>query len=172
LKELYTHFKNSHPGVKAGFSKLASLHPRNHIMAGATGTHSVCVCTIHQNVKLMLEACKISNLTRSSEDHLSMHQHCLSTMNCNPPQTNCFFHDRSECPGCTNLENTLEAVFTDETIENIAFKQWISTDRSELITIVKSTEEYIESLLEILLLLLCHSFIHSLQHDKLCSIKN
>jgi hypothetical protein len=56
LKQLYSHFKNSHSGVKVGFSKFASLHPRNCIMAGASGTHSVCVCTIHQNVKLMLEA--------------------------------------------------------------------------------------------------------------------
>jgi hypothetical protein len=103
LKELYSHFKNSHPGVKVGFSKFASLHPRNCIMAGASGTHSVCVCTIHLNVKLMLEACKISELTRSSEHHLSTYQHCLSTMIFNPLQTNCFLCDCSECPGPTNL---------------------------------------------------------------------
>jgi hypothetical protein len=44
LKELYSHFKNSHPAVKVGFSKFASLHPRNSIMAGTSNTHSVCVC--------------------------------------------------------------------------------------------------------------------------------
>jgi hypothetical protein len=71
LKDLYSHLKNSHPGVKVSFSKFASLHPRNCIMAGASGTHSVCVFTIHQNVKLMLEFCKIFELTRSSEHHLS-----------------------------------------------------------------------------------------------------
>jgi hypothetical protein len=79
LKELYSHFKNSHPGVKVGFSKFASLHPRNCVMAGASGTVSVCVCTICQNVKLMLEACKISELTRSSEQqHLCTYQHSLN----------------------------------------------------------------------------------------------
>jgi hypothetical protein len=52
----------------------------------------------------------------------------------------------------------LEDVFTDNAVETITFKQWPTTDRFELLTIVKSTEEYIESLLEILLLLLCHSF--------------
>jgi hypothetical protein len=41
LKELYPHFKNSHPGIKVGFLKFASLCPRNCIMAGASGTHSV-----------------------------------------------------------------------------------------------------------------------------------
>jgi hypothetical protein len=69
LKELYSHFKNSHPGVKAGFLKFASLHPRYCMMAGASGIHSVCVCATHQNVKKMLEACKISELTRSREHH-------------------------------------------------------------------------------------------------------
>jgi hypothetical protein len=67
FERVYSHFKNSHP---VEFSKFASLRPRNCIMAGASGTHSVCVCTVHQNVKLMLEACKISELTRSSEHHL------------------------------------------------------------------------------------------------------
>jgi hypothetical protein len=52
LKELYSYFKNSHPGVKVGFSKFASLRPRNCIMTGASGTHSVCVCTIHQKCEV------------------------------------------------------------------------------------------------------------------------
>jgi hypothetical protein len=98
-------------------------------MAGASGTQCVCECTIHQNVKLMLEACKISELTRSSEHHL-------------------FFRDCSECPEPADLENTLEDVFTDNAFENITFKQWISTDRCLLLIIVKLTEEFIESLLE------------------------
>jgi hypothetical protein len=91
-------------------------------MAAASGTHSVSVCTIHQNVKLMLEACKISELRRNSEHYFSIYQHCLSTMICNPPQKNCSFRDCSERPGPTDLENTLEDVFTDNAIENIAFK--------------------------------------------------
>jgi hypothetical protein len=81
----------------------------------------------------------------------------------NPPQTNCFFCDCSECPGPTNLDNTLEDVFTDNAIENSTFKEWILADRCELVMIVKSTEEFIESLLEKLLLLLCHSFIATQQ---------
>jgi hypothetical protein len=106
----------------------------------------------------MLEACKISELTGSNEHHLSTYQHCLSTMICIPPQTNCFFRDCSECPGPTSLENTLEDVFTENGNENITFKQLILRDRCELVTIVKSSKEFIESLLEKLLLLLHHSF--------------
>ena len=48
LSELYTLFKDKHPLVKISFSKFASLRK---------GTH--CVCTIHQNLKLMLESIKL-----------------------------------------------------------------------------------------------------------------
>lgn len=76
---------------------------------------------------------------------------CASTffsMICNLCHTKCFFCDHSECPGCDNLENTLEDVFIDYAIENIAFKHWIFIDKYELVTTVKTTEEFIEWLLE------------------------
>ena len=52
LKELYTAFKDKHPDLKISFSKFASLRPKWCITVGPKGTHSVCVCTAHQNVKL------------------------------------------------------------------------------------------------------------------------
>ena len=52
LRELYRMFKDRHPDEAIGFSKFACLRPKHCILAGASGTHSVCVCTIHQNVKL------------------------------------------------------------------------------------------------------------------------
>lgn len=55
LKELYQSFKAQYNSVAIGFSKFASLRPTHCILAGSSGTHVVCVCTIHQNVKLMLE---------------------------------------------------------------------------------------------------------------------
>ena len=54
LKELYLAFKDKHPTVKVGFSTFCSLRPKWCILVGVSGTHSVCVCTIHQNVKLLL----------------------------------------------------------------------------------------------------------------------
>ena len=44
LKEAYHQFKTEHPDVKVGFSKFAELRPKECVLAGATGTHSVCVC--------------------------------------------------------------------------------------------------------------------------------
>lgn len=61
LKELYQNFKTKYGSVPIQFSKFASLRPAHCILAGSSGTHAVCVCTIHQNVKLMLEGKNIMN---------------------------------------------------------------------------------------------------------------
>ena len=53
LKETYQLFKEKYPDTKIGFSKFADVRPTHCVLAGVSGTHSVCVCTIHQNVKLM-----------------------------------------------------------------------------------------------------------------------
>ena len=60
LKEVYQLFKQKYPTKSIGFSKFAELRPKNCVLAGASGTHSVCVCTIHQNVKLMMHGGKLT----------------------------------------------------------------------------------------------------------------
>ena len=56
LKELYAAFKQKYPDLKVGFSKFCSVKPKRCVLVGCSGTHSVCVSTIHQNVVLMLGA--------------------------------------------------------------------------------------------------------------------
>ena len=56
LNELYTIIKRDNPELKIGISKFCDLRPKNCATVGARGTHSVCVCKIHQNVKLMVAA--------------------------------------------------------------------------------------------------------------------
>ena len=56
IKELYSLFKADNPAFCIGFSKFASLRPKWCIPVGPKGTHSVCVCTSHQNLKLLLDA--------------------------------------------------------------------------------------------------------------------
>ena len=69
LKEFYAANKLKFPEHKIGFSKFASLRPKWCILAGPKRTHSVCVCTIHQNVKLMLSAI---GLDKSYHDLIEM----------------------------------------------------------------------------------------------------
>lgn len=55
LRELYKSFKTEYPLVAIKFSKFATLRPEHCVIAGSSGTHTVCVYTMHRNVKLMLE---------------------------------------------------------------------------------------------------------------------
>ena len=54
LKELYQFFKEEHPDAEIGFTKFSILRPKYCVLAGSSGTHSICVCPYHQNVKLMI----------------------------------------------------------------------------------------------------------------------
>ena len=56
LKVLYAAYKFKY------FLKFCSLQPKWCVPAGPKGTHSVCVCTIHQNVKLILGAIGLEKL--------------------------------------------------------------------------------------------------------------
>ena len=57
---MYMAFTDKYPEMKIGFSKFADLRPEYYVLAGSSGTHSVCVCTVHQNVKLMAYAVDIT----------------------------------------------------------------------------------------------------------------
>ena len=54
LSELYQEFKKDYPDNKIGISKFCELRPKNCTTVESHGSHSVCVCKIHQNVKLMV----------------------------------------------------------------------------------------------------------------------
>ena len=52
MNELYTAFKEKHPNSKT----FCSLQPKWCVTVSASATHSVCVCTSHQNTKLTVDA--------------------------------------------------------------------------------------------------------------------
>lgn len=56
LREVYAMFQEKHGQHKIGLSKFCELRPKNVVLADACGAHNVCVCTKHQNVKLMIHA--------------------------------------------------------------------------------------------------------------------
>lgn len=59
LKEAYQMFRNALPHLKIGLSSFASLRPKWCVLPGASGSHNVCICTYHQNTKLMIDAAGI-----------------------------------------------------------------------------------------------------------------
>ena len=159
LKETYQLFKEKYPDTRIGFSKLADVRPTHCVLAGASGTHSVCVCTIHQNVKLMLVGGKIASLTANDNIPLTTYDHCLAQMICNPPQPKCYLDTCTSCPGISHLSKCLQSLMDDNLVDNVVYKQWVTVDRCTMETFSKSADEFVDTLCEKLKVLLPHSFI-------------
>ena len=122
LKELYQHFKEKYPQQHIGFSKFTELRPKHCILAGASGTHSVCVCTIHQNVKLMLLGARLHELTSANDIiPLSTHHHCLARMICNCPLPDGYLGECEVCPGTDPLTQDLYSIFDEHMIDTITY---------------------------------------------------
>ena len=129
LRELYHSFKDSYPSVKVGFSKFAEMRPRHCVLAGASGTHSVCVCTIHQNIKLMFQSIKLGELASSSGLILETYQHCLAQVICNPAMPSCYLGKCKSCPGFAVLQQLLHKLLDDHMIDDIHLNSgFLSTD--------------------------------------------
>ena len=102
IREAYQQFQVDHPGVKIGLTKFVKLQPKNVGLAGASGTHNVCVCTLHQNAKLMLEEAKLLFCQRSHQgDSHYFYKDILAKLSCNPPQPICYL---GECSLCNNTD--------------------------------------------------------------------
>ncbi len=159
LKEAYELFKQQNPTKTIGFSKFADLRPKHCILAGASGTHSICVCiVIHQNVILMMNGGKITECTI---DEVQL-DHCLAQIICNPPLPNCYFGDSLSiltCPGISAFREHLKEYMDACLIDNVVYKQWVSVDRSTLETVSKSADDFVDVFCEKLEILLPHSFI-------------
>ena len=153
LRSVYREFKERYPDHKIGFSKFAELRPKHCVLAGASGTHSVCVCTIHQNVKLMV-------LVQEMQiPELPTYHHWLAKIMCNPPYPRCYLGECDACPEIEILKEELFTHFDEIDVEQIVYKQWVSTDRSTLETFCSPVEEYVDIFCKKIELLRPHSFI-------------
>ena len=54
LHELYTAFKQKHPNLNIGLTKICTLRPKWCVLTGSKMTHSVCVCSTYQNIVLLV----------------------------------------------------------------------------------------------------------------------
>ena len=151
LKEAYIEFKNQFPTQKVGFSKFAELWPKHCVLAGASGTHSVCVCTIHQNVKLMLLAVKLSQVPTYHD--------CMAKILCGSPLPSCYLGSCALCPGISAFKDYLTTCMDENLVDNVTYKQWVSVDRSTLETFSMPADEFVEAFCDKLELLRPHCFI-------------
>ena len=151
ILEIYTLFKSEHPDVKIGFSSFALLRPKWCIPVGAAGMHNVCVCTYHQNVKLML-----STVDRSLD-----YKEVLKLCVCDVSNPDCMLNHCDSCP----RESVIKLFLVDKLVmkysrdSTIKFSQWISTDRSQLEENECDFDEFIEKLTTMFYKLTEHHYI-------------
>ena len=98
LQELYTAFKEKHPNVNIGFSKFCALRLKWCVLAGSKMTRSVCVCSAHQNVMVLVDAI----------DWDLIYKDLIKKIFYNPESKKCIMHWCESCPGTETLEKFLD----------------------------------------------------------------
>lgn len=165
LKELHAFFKESYPEVPVSFSAFVKLRPKHCILPGASGTHSVCVCTIHQNCKLMLDAINVAALTKDSLTPISNYKDCLKLIVCNSPSSDCYLNECGLCPGTIQVSEILTTAFRSKSIEQVQYTTWTGTDRSTMQTVTTNAEDFIDDFCNKLQIPKPHSFIAKQQSE-------
>lgn len=159
LNELYTQFKNEHENVKVSFTKFTQLRPAHCVLAGSSGTHVVCVCVHHENVKLMLSVINLEHLTKDTELPLKDYHDCIiEAIVCAKPLAACYLGDYLDCPNTTRIKELLLKIFDDNDIYDVSFETWMQTDRCTIVSRTMNTHEYLELLGNNLIKLKTHDF--------------
>ncbi|XP_047126478.1 uncharacterized protein LOC124807875 [Hydra vulgaris] len=162
LKELYVLYKENNPEIQISYSKFASLRPKWCILPGASGTHSVCVCSYHQNAILLVDAL---NIELTYKDLL------LKTV-CSVENKECMLAQCDNCPGKELLTMYLYEIFGEyEDDFEIHYKQWQTTDRATLLSLTTDVPTFIELLVSCFEKLQSHSYIAKSQSQYLNQLK-
>ena len=124
-------FKERNPDKKIGFTKFCTVCPKWCVIAGSSGTHSVCVHTTHQNTILLVDAL---NWEVTYKD-------LVNKVVCDSSNCECMIHCCS--PGTNTLHKFLEEELNDIGPDfQFHYSQWQTTDRTSLVTVTSTCKEY------------------------------
>ena len=151
LQELYTAFKEKHPNVNIGFSKFFALRPKWCVLAGSKMTHSVSVCSAHQNVRLLGDAMDWTWYTKTWSRRL------FATLRA----TNASWIGVNPFLAAQLWNNFLINEIEDDEKSN--YCQWDTTDWAILTNFTATYEEYKETLIDVIDDLIRHSYIAKLK---------
>lgn len=121
VHDLYLKFKAEYDGSEKipSYSFFFSLKPPECMHAGDPGSHRICVCLQHQNIKLKLYA-----LSRRLK-----YRDLLQGAVCNDGEENCMLKKCVKCPGQLGVLQTFDSIIEEENIEikegTIKYKIWI-----------------------------------------------
>ena len=142
IKILHIRFKELNTQISIGLTKFAELRPKWCILAGANGTHSVCVCTMHQNCKTMFDASNLARFTKDYDDSIKEYKNCFRYFLCDKPSPACYLRECQLCRKKDLLSDYLKNVFEEKSISKVIFSTWESTDRCILKKECLSSEDF------------------------------
>jgi hypothetical protein len=171
LKEAFASFKDNHPSVKIGFSKFAELRPKQCVLAGSSGTHSVCVCTIHQNLKLMHIGAKFDKLYQNQDTDMKHPRNWLKFITCTSSMPECHLNKCQNCGDTRGIREKMHDIFDANSIDSIQFKRWTTTDRSNFETVLLNVDDFINTFCSQLIPYRKHDFIAKTQAASYREIK-
>lgn len=164
LKEAHILFKEKYPEVKVGSSKFCELRPKEIILPGGSGTHNVCVCVFHQNVKLALDN---SGLLKSNPLKLEdpTYKGYLDLMICDDASEKCLLNECKKCKDnkTTGIYEKRILDHLEKSNSGVQIHQWENTDRSNLVVKMLPNDEFVRYLFSKLLKLKTHHYISKKQ---------
>lgn len=129
IKVLHSQFQEQHPEFPIGLTKFAELRPKNCVCAGSSGTHSVCVCVIHENFKMMIDAANFEKLTFDTDIIIKDYNDCFKLCLCPNPEPSCYLLECLSCPGIKNFSDVISSILKENCVSEIICSSWQSTDR-------------------------------------------
>lgn len=161
--------------VVPGFSFFASMRPKDVKLAGDPGTHTVCICSEHQNVKLKCRECS------TALDYRKL----LNLSVCSTEDQNCMLNDCPTCPGANAIREYLKSENLIKDKEKITYFNWLSVNlevkdidgsqNSSRVTLREVTEDadiFYDKMIADIWNLRKHHFISESQKNHLEYVKN
>ena len=111
-------------------------------------------------------------MTSQYEHNLTDFKEVLLFIICQNPTVDCFFNKCEKCPKVAKLEEYMTKIFYEEDIDEISYKQWVSTPITTLVTIISTSEEFISSFCSNIKSLLTHHYICKMQSLYLKDLKS
>ena len=113
------------------------MRPKWCILLGASGTHSVCVCTYHQNAKLFVDALNVK----------CTYKELIAKTVCSVERKDCMLAQCNDCPGKQPLNNYIYELLGDfEEDFMVNYKQWQTTDRANHLSLTADVPNICRSL--------------------------
>lgn len=112
LREAYNKFKEEYPSLKVGLTKFCEWRPA-HVKLFDQIPHQVCVCSYHENVRLLLVAFK---------EHTTLNNDFAEQVTCDPSAKVCM---SGKCSKCANAIDKYAPLNNSNPVH---YQQWQRVD--------------------------------------------